>query len=99
MANPPIRETAPGASPSSSDLEREISRLKDDLATLKEQISATGSHSYDAAKTAAQEGVDALKTNARVLEDQVVATVQEKPLTALAAAAAFGYLFAMLNRR
>lgn len=101
MANPPIREskTTGASSKSPQDLEAEIARLRADLAALTKQISATGSHSYDAAKAAAQEGVDRLRTNAQVLEDQVAAKVQEKPLTALAVAAAVGYFFALINRR
>lgn len=102
MATSPIREsktTGAAQARSPQDLEAEIARLRADLATLTKQISATGSHSYDAAKAAAQEGVDRLRTNAQVLEDQVAAKVQEKPLTALAVAAAVGYFFALINRR
>jgi ElaB/YqjD/DUF883 family membrane-anchored ribosome-binding protein len=125
MANPPSKESktanfssepeeamgaATGGAAGSKDLEAEIAQLREDLAKLSSQISATGSHSLDAARTAAQEGVlmlrskgeealEAARTNAKVLEDQVVASVQEKPITALAVAAAFGYLFAVLNRR
>jgi ElaB/YqjD/DUF883 family membrane-anchored ribosome-binding protein len=102
MANSPIKESKSDdarSSRSPQDLEAEIARLRADLSTLTKQISETGSHSYDAAKAAAQEGVDRLRTNAQVLEDQVAAKVQEKPLTAIAVAAAVGYFFALINRR
>jgi ElaB/YqjD/DUF883 family membrane-anchored ribosome-binding protein len=102
MANPPIEKSQSAGETSDrtpQDLEAEISRLRADLASLTKQLSAAGSHSYDAARAAAQEGVDRLRSNAQVLEDQVVSKVQEKPLTALAVAAAVGYFFALINRR
>jgi len=102
MANPPNTDFQSADQTSDrtpQDLEAEIARLRSDLASLTSQFSAAGSHSYDAAKAAAQEGVDRLRNNAQVLEEQVVTRVQEKPLTALAVAAAVGYFFALINRR
>jgi ElaB/YqjD/DUF883 family membrane-anchored ribosome-binding protein len=84
---------------SRADLEAEVSRLRDDLSKLTKQLSEAGSHSYDAAKAAAQQGVDRLRSNAQVLEEQVVDKVQQKPLQSLAIAAAVGYFFALINRR
>jgi len=93
-----------------SQVEADIRQLKADIAKLTEQLAATGEHSYGAVKRAAREGVDQLKaqgeaaieglrSNARNIEDQVVSTVREKPITSLAAAAGIGFLFAMICRR
>lgn len=101
MANSPTTEPSNDdiASGKTRDLEAEVSRLRADLSALTKQLSSAGSHSYDAAKAAAQQGVDRLRSNAQVLEDQVVERVHEKPLQALAIAAAAGYFLALLNRR
>ena len=101
MANSPINESQSNenADRTAQDLEAEISRLRSDLASLTKQIGAAGSQSYDTAKAVAQQGVDRLRTNAQDLEEQVVSRVHEKPLTALAVAAAVGYFFALINRR
>ena len=42
---------------------------------------------------------DNLRSNARDLEEQVLASVREKPVTSLAIAAGVGFLFAVLSRR
>ncbi|MEO9336552.1 hypothetical protein ABFT80_03825 [Mesorhizobium sp. SB112] len=100
----------PDMSKTTSDLEADIRQLKADLEILTKQLAATGEHSISAAKRAASEGVDqlrvhgeaamdGLKSNARDVEAQVIATVREKPVTALAIAAGAGYLFALLSRR
>ena len=93
-----------------SDLDAELRQLREDVAQLKEQLAKTGQHSYGAARKAASEGVDQLRaqgeaafdhlrTNAKDFEDQLTATVREKPVTALAIAAGFGYFLALLSRR
>lgn len=91
-------------------LEQDIAQLKKDLAKLAEQFSKTGQHSYDAAKRAATEGVDQLKTQgeaafgdfragAENIEAQLSEAVREKPVTSLAIAAGVGFLFALISRR
>ncbi|KQZ14871.1 MULTISPECIES: YqjD family protein [unclassified Mesorhizobium] len=95
---------------STSDLEADIKLLKADIEKLTKQLAATGQHSYGTAKRAATEGVEqlrvqgeaameSLKSNARDLEEQVLANVREKPVTSLAIAAGVGFLFALLSRR
>lgn len=99
-----------GQPDSQPDLEADIRQLREDIATLKEQIARTGQHSYGAARRAATEGVEqlrvqgeaaieGLKSNARDMEDQLAATVREKPITALAIAVGIGYFLALLSRR
>lgn len=91
-------------------LEQDIAQLKKDLAKLAEQFSKTGQHSYGAAKRAATEGVEQLKSQgeaafgdfkagAENIEVQLSEAVREKPVTSLAIAAGVGFLFAMLSRR
>ena len=91
-------------------MEAEISRLREDVAKLTELISATGQHSYSAARRAATEGaeqlrvkgeaaVSALKSNADDLERQLTSSVREKPITSLAIAAGVGFFLALLSRR
>ncbi|QPC85715.1 DUF883 family protein [Mesorhizobium sp. NBSH29] len=95
---------------STQDLENDIKLLKSDIAKLAKQLAATGEHSIGTARRAASEGadrlrvegeaaIDQIRTNARDLEQQVTASVREKPITALAMAAGVGFLFALIARR
>lgn len=88
----------------------QIDVLKEEVAALKEQLARSGGHSFDAAKKAASAGVDHLKSqgemtledlrsNGNDLEGQLVATVREKPVTAMACALGAGFLLALLTRR
>jgi ElaB/YqjD/DUF883 family membrane-anchored ribosome-binding protein len=108
---------APKSAKSESDiptdaqtLDSDIRQLKEDIAQLAKQISAVGEHSYGAARRAAAEGADRLRTqsgqaletarsSAEDFQEQLSATVREKPITALAVAAGIGYLIALLSRR
>lgn len=92
------------------DLEAEITRLREDVARLTEQLARTGEHSYSAARRAASEGAEhlratgeaaaaAIRSNANDVERQVVEAVREKPLTALAIAAGIGCLLGLMSRR
>jgi ElaB/YqjD/DUF883 family membrane-anchored ribosome-binding protein len=94
----------------SPDLEADIRQLRADIAKLTEQLAKTGEHSYGTARRAASEGVEhlraqgeaaieGLRSNARDVEDQLTATVREKPITSLAIAAGVGFFFALLSRR
>ncbi|MGN6585060.1 MAG: DUF883 family protein [Rhizobiaceae bacterium] len=94
----------------SEDFYAQIDVLKEEIATLKEQIARSGGQSFDAAKKAASAGVDHLKSqgeitfddlkaNASDIEAQMMATVREKPMTALACALGAGFLLAVLTRR
>lgn len=104
------KTTAGEASRAAPDLEADIRQLKADLEKLAEQIARTGEHGYGTARRAATEGVDqlrmqgeaaieGLRSNAKDIEAQVLATVREKPVTALAIAAGIGFLFALAARR
>lgn len=99
----------PAADVAPEDLEAEIARLREDVARLAEQLARTGEHSYAAAVRAASDGADqlrakgeaaveALRSNATDIEQQISDAVREKPLTALAIAAGVGYLLAVLRR-
>lgn len=95
---------------STPDLEADIRQLRADIEVLAKQLAKTGEHGYGTAKRAALKGADelktqgdaaieALRTNAREIEDQVLASVREKPVTSLAIAAGIGFLVALLARR
>jgi ElaB/YqjD/DUF883 family membrane-anchored ribosome-binding protein len=105
-----IPDDLPGSGVDASVLEADIRQLRADIEKLTKQMAATGQHGYGTAKRAAAEGVeqlraqgeaafDSLRSNARDLEDQLIANVREKPVTSLAIAAGVGYLFALLSRR
>ncbi|RWA67198.1 DUF883 domain-containing protein [Mesorhizobium sp. M1C.F.Ca.ET.193.01.1.1] len=96
--------------PSNSDLEADIQQLRADIEELTKQLAKTGEHGYGAARRAAAEGVEQLRTqgeaafesmrgSAHDIEAQLVASVREKPVTSLAIAAGVGFLFALLSRR
>ncbi len=102
--------TSPKSQKEPADLEAEVARLKADIAKLMDQLKLTGERGYGTARRAAVEGVEQLKsqgeayysglrTNAEDLEAQVVASIREKPFTALAVAAGIGFLFALFARR
>ncbi|MFD2057620.1 YqjD family protein [Mesorhizobium calcicola] len=95
---------------SNSDLEADIRQLKADIDKLTKQLAKTGEHGYGTARRAATEGVeqlraqgeaafDNLRSNAKDIEAQMMASVREKPVTSLAIAAGVGFLFALLARR
>lgn len=92
------------------DLEADIKQLKADIEALGKQLAATGEHGYGAARRAAAQGADqlkaqsdaaveALRANARDIEEQFMTSVREKPVTSLAIAAGVGFLIALLARR
>ncbi|MEK5768708.1 hypothetical protein, partial [Acinetobacter schindleri] len=88
------------------ELEADIRRLQADIEKLTRQLAEVGEQHIGAAKRAAAEGVEQLRQkgeaameslsgNARDIEAQVIASVREKPMTALAVAAGIGFLFAL----
>jgi len=100
----------PGDPVTTEDLQADIARLKEDIATLTRQLAATGEQSVKTARRVAAEGVEQLRTQgeatladlrsgARDLEAQIGEAVREKPVTSLAIAAGVGFLFALLTRR
>ncbi len=101
----------PGNGPKSNpELEDDIRLLRADLDKLIKQLSVTGEHGMGAARRAAAEGADqirsqgeaaieSLRANARDVEAQLTESVREKPVTSLAIAAGVGFLFALLARR
>lgn len=97
-------------SKTSTDLEADIRQLKADIEKLTAQLATTGQHGFGAARRAAAQGADQLKVqgeaaieavraNARDMEEQLLATVREKPVTSLAIAAGVGFFAALLLRR
>jgi ElaB/YqjD/DUF883 family membrane-anchored ribosome-binding protein len=109
MATAATGKTGNGAN-EAPDLEADIKQLKADLEKLAKQMAATGEHGYGTARRAAAAGaehlraqgeakLEELRASAKDIEEQILATVREKPVTSLAIAAGVGYLFALLARR
>lgn len=95
---------------SREEFERQIAILKEELESVKEQLSRSTGRSASAARKAALSGAENLKEHgeaameelragARDMEAQLIATVREKPVTSLAMAACAGFLFALIARR
>jgi len=93
-----------------ADLEADIKQLKADLEKLLKQMQQTGEQGYGTARRAAALGADQLKAQgeakleelragAVAIEEQVLASVREKPLTSLGIAAGVGFLLALIARR
>lgn len=104
------RSEDPKVGRTTAELEADIQQLRDDIAKLTRQFAAIGEQTYGTAKRAAAESVEqlraqgeatieTLKANARDIEDQLAASVREKPVTSLAIAAGVGFIFALLARR
>lgn len=109
MATAAAGKTGIGAN-EAPDLEADIKQLKADLEKLARQMAATGEHGIGTAKRAAAFGAEQLRTqgeakleelraSAKDIEEQILASVREKPITSLAIAAGVGFLFALLARR
>lgn len=109
MATAATGKTGNGAN-EAPNFEADIKQLKADLEKLAKQMAATGEHGYGTAKRAAAFGAEQLRTqgeakldelraSAKDIEEQIMASVREKPVTSLAIAAGVGFLFALLARR
>jgi ElaB/YqjD/DUF883 family membrane-anchored ribosome-binding protein len=109
MATAATGKTGNGAN-EAPNLEADIKQLKADLEKLAKQMAATSEHGYGTAKRAAAFGAEQLRTqgeaklnelraSAKDIEEQIMASVREKPVTSLAIAAGVGFLFALLARR
>jgi len=81
------------------NLEADIQQLRSDIAQLKDHLMQLGNRSMSRARRAAWEQADQLRDSAEEFQDDVIETVREKPLTALALAAGAGFLLAMMMRR
>lgn len=99
-----------GARKTMDEFETQLKTLREDISRLTEHLTGAGQSTYRTARRAASDtaeqlrsqgmdALDGLRANARDLEDQVIETVREKPITALAVAAGVGFLFALLARR
>jgi ElaB/YqjD/DUF883 family membrane-anchored ribosome-binding protein len=109
MATAATGKTGNGAN-EAPNLEADIKQLRADLEKLAKQMAATSEHGYGTAKRAAAFGaeplraqgeakLDELRASAKDIEEQIMASVREKPVTSLAIAAGVGFLFALLARR
>ncbi|WEX10043.1 hypothetical protein [Chelativorans sp. AA-79] len=83
----------------SRNLEADIQQLRDDISQLTEHLMQLGNRSMFRARRAASEQADHLRGSAEEFQDDVIESVREKPITALALAAGAGFLLAMMMRR
>jgi ElaB/YqjD/DUF883 family membrane-anchored ribosome-binding protein len=90
-------------------LEADIRKLREDVAALTRHLKETGGDTYKSARKAASESAEQiraqgeaalenLRESAQDVGEQVSGAVRRKPFTALAIAAAVGYLLAMSRR-
>lgn len=95
---------------STAELQAQIAQLKEDIASIAATLTEIGAQKISKAKQNAadayndayeqgEETLNSFKNSACSIEEQVTDYVQDRPITSLACAAAFGYLFAALTRR
>ena len=109
-----VREASGAAAAASSDIQKDLQALRDDLARLAEQVSAIFSSKGNAAWRRAKTGVDGVVSDAqdkgheavgavREVSDNFVEaidqSIKERPYATLAIAAALGFLFGATWRR
>ncbi|WP_420961260.1 DUF883 family protein [Brucella sp. IR073] len=86
-----------------TDLQAQISRLKEDIAGLASAITDLGSEKVrEASRSAAKTYNSARRTGedtVNQLHDQLAQSARERPLTTIAAAAGIGFLLALMARR
>lgn len=92
------------------ELQAQIAQLKEDIAAIAatltnmgadkiHQVKQDASDAYTNVYDQGEDVLNSLKSSACSVEQQVTDYVQERPVTSLALAAAFGYLVAALTRR
>lgn len=92
------------------ELQAQIAQLKEDIAAIAatltnmsadkiNQVKQDASDAYTSVYEQGEDVLNSLKSSACSVEQQVTDYVQERPVTSLALAAAFGYLVAALTRR
>lgn len=98
--------TRSGTRRSTEELEADISKLREDIAQLTRHLKETGEHSVRGARRAAEDlraqgeaTMEGLREKSNDMQAQIETKVREKPITALAMAAAVGYVLAILTRR
>lgn len=99
MATTGTRSTKADVQAKEPDLEADIRQLREDIMQLTQHLKQTGNRSVSRAQRVAKESVDQLKGTAHDLEGELVESVREKPLTAVALAAGAGFFLAMIMRR
>ena len=81
------------------DLTSDIQQLRQDIAQLTDHVMEVGNRSVSRARRMASQQADQIRGSAEDFQDDVIESVREKPLTALALAAGAGFLLAMIMRR
>ncbi len=96
--------------PSTGNIENDLAALREDIVTLAETVGRLGSSSVKNLKNRAMENFDSLKesgsdvagylkTHGSEMEKQLVETVRDRPLVAIAAAASIGLLIGLITKK
>jgi ElaB/YqjD/DUF883 family membrane-anchored ribosome-binding protein len=91
-------------------LEDQVNRLQEDIKSIAATLARMGNDKVSEAKDTAEgeyrhllrqgkQVVSEARSQAGALESQLVDTIREKPLTAMAGAIGIGFLLALLSRR
>lgn len=92
------------------NLEEQVNRLQEDLKTITATLARMGGDKVSEARDTAEseyrhllrqgkQVVSEARSQAGALETQLVDTIREKPLTAMAGAIGIGFIIALLSRR
>ena len=88
--------------PRNETLEAQVAQLQTDIRTISESLAKLGADKLEeaksTAKSTAQKAISEAQNEFDAVERQLKDSIREKPLTAVAAALAIGYLIAALTR-
>ena len=109
-ANDKIKSGVAQIRPSTGNIETDLAALREDIVTLAETVGRLGSSSMKSLKSRAMDNFDSLKesgsdvagyikTHGSEMEKQLVETVRDRPLVAIAAAASIGLLLGLITKR
>ncbi|HTJ59535.1 MAG TPA: DNA gyrase subunit B [Devosiaceae bacterium] len=107
---PAAARRAGRSSASQESLEEQVARLQDDIRSIAASLAKLSDEKVSEARSTAksqyrtlvksgQHVVDDLSDQVNAYEGQLVDTIREKPLTAVAGAIGIGFLIAVLSRR
>ncbi len=102
-----VRESTKAAAEASPDIQADLEELRADITRLAQQlgmvVSTHGSHAWNRAKSNVEDVLSDAEKRARKAGDDLTATIndsiQERPYTTLAIAAAVGFLAHAIWRR
>ena len=97
IADTPRRVRA-AVEPDAEHLEDQVAQLQKDLKSITNTLNRMGQTAGTELKSTGQSAIGYAQDEFGQLEKQLKDTIREKPLTAIAAAAAVGFMIAVLTR-